>query len=385
MKKIDLCYLHIGTEKTGTTSIQKALADGRTTLLENHILYPVSLGERNHVKLALSCYKGNRRIDFFERVLAQSDMSLEDFRDSMVKEFHDELEMYELRQVVISNEHLSAVLNDSVSIEELFKFLNDYFLRIIVVVYLRRQDRLATSLHTTRILSGSSQFGDVFSLQGGGSRYEYAKLIKSYQDIFGKENIIIRRYQEGGLVQGDSLHDFLSVTSLDKYVAPVGLVNENASLSEKAQEFLAYFNKEIPKFIDGMPNPLYGDIQRLLRDSFSGPGFYPAISEAKAFYSIYSEGNEYIRSVYFPEDASLFNEDFTMYREKGANRLCVEDAMKITASIWSQLHFEMEEKLAAEKAEAKEVVVNESQLCKEDKRNMLKRVVDFIFRRNSDI
>ena len=48
---IDECILHIGTEKTGTTSIQKFLATNRTLLKANGVLYPLSPGKVNHIGL----------------------------------------------------------------------------------------------------------------------------------------------------------------------------------------------------------------------------------------------------------------------------------------------------------------------------------------------
>lgn len=40
--------LHVGCEKTGTKSIQRALANGRRRLAERGIIYPRSLGIENH-------------------------------------------------------------------------------------------------------------------------------------------------------------------------------------------------------------------------------------------------------------------------------------------------------------------------------------------------
>ncbi len=40
--------LHIGTTKTGSTSIQKFLTHNRTVLARNSVLYPEALGPINH-------------------------------------------------------------------------------------------------------------------------------------------------------------------------------------------------------------------------------------------------------------------------------------------------------------------------------------------------
>ena len=47
-------YLHIGTEKTGTTSIQGFMADKRDELLKQGILYSKSLGFPNNIRLSIA-------------------------------------------------------------------------------------------------------------------------------------------------------------------------------------------------------------------------------------------------------------------------------------------------------------------------------------------
>ncbi len=49
------CVLHIGLEKTGTTTIQNRLASNRERLLERGILYPRSAGRSNHLHLVSAC------------------------------------------------------------------------------------------------------------------------------------------------------------------------------------------------------------------------------------------------------------------------------------------------------------------------------------------
>ncbi len=46
-------YLHIGTEKTGSTTLQAVSGINRRTLMNHGIFYPRTPGERNHIKLAL--------------------------------------------------------------------------------------------------------------------------------------------------------------------------------------------------------------------------------------------------------------------------------------------------------------------------------------------
>lgn len=66
---------HIGTHKTGSTSVQNSLFEGRELLLDNGILYPeIAFGEspelHKHVEIFLSLQKGGREAqDTLEQVL----------------------------------------------------------------------------------------------------------------------------------------------------------------------------------------------------------------------------------------------------------------------------------------------------------------------------
>lgn len=57
------CFVHIGTEKTGTSTIQEFLNLNRRSLAGLNVLYPKSAGIRNHVKLALAAYNDDRQDD----------------------------------------------------------------------------------------------------------------------------------------------------------------------------------------------------------------------------------------------------------------------------------------------------------------------------------
>ena len=54
-------YLHIGTEKTGTTSVQKFFKANRALLAKNGIVYPVAPGKQNHMGLAASAQDTAKR------------------------------------------------------------------------------------------------------------------------------------------------------------------------------------------------------------------------------------------------------------------------------------------------------------------------------------
>ncbi len=65
MKKFDKLYLHVGLEKTGTTTIQRALHQGRVKLEKLGYLYPKCFAVgRNTYLAAMVHYKAMERQSF---------------------------------------------------------------------------------------------------------------------------------------------------------------------------------------------------------------------------------------------------------------------------------------------------------------------------------
>ncbi|HFU2596670.1 TPA: hypothetical protein ACH5K9_000631 [Campylobacter jejuni] len=57
-------YVHIGTPKTGTTTIQKFLALNYKLLTTKKYLFPKQKNNGNHFPLLKTCFKKNKRIEF---------------------------------------------------------------------------------------------------------------------------------------------------------------------------------------------------------------------------------------------------------------------------------------------------------------------------------
>ena len=124
-------YLHIGTHKTGTTSIQKFLARNRNKLLDLGYLYPLS----GRVKaLSIAHHKlswGVMRAKRFRRVTGRWEELGQEW-----KKLHKEIANEKKENVIISAEDFSNLNANTIS--ALQKRLSRYDTKI--VIYLRRQD-----------------------------------------------------------------------------------------------------------------------------------------------------------------------------------------------------------------------------------------------------
>ncbi|EAI8953592.1 hypothetical protein CY785_08570 [Campylobacter coli] len=75
-----IAYVHIGTPKTGTTTIQNFLFENRSKLKQNKFLYPLSIEkDKQHWKLVtLSCEFQKNKINnynniFFDKLKSEID------------------------------------------------------------------------------------------------------------------------------------------------------------------------------------------------------------------------------------------------------------------------------------------------------------------------
>ena len=150
-----LCILHLGAEKTGTSSIQKYLGVHREALLAQGLWYPESFtNPSGHVHLKLSS--------------AAVDGSLDPANPQGVA-FRAELDhalKRGARTVVFSSEFFHSELRDKGAVERLKAFLSSYFDRFKLVYYARRQDQMLASMHSTAIQGGWTTDPQALSVYG---------------------------------------------------------------------------------------------------------------------------------------------------------------------------------------------------------------------------
>ena len=105
-------FLHIGTEKTGTTTIQHFFAHNRSNLLEDGFLYPYSPGEANHTKLVAFSKEKNEIQGEVRKLLGITDSEkVLQFRNEFKNELAEELAKTQAKTVIFSNNHCSSSLS----------------------------------------------------------------------------------------------------------------------------------------------------------------------------------------------------------------------------------------------------------------------------------
>ena len=343
------CYLHIGTEKTGSTSIQKFFAKNRDNLLKQGIIYPKSLGKINHINIpayALPDIEINDsiRCQAFDR---ENEHDLEKFRDKITKNFHKEVKNSNIKKLIISNEHCHSRLTNTDSLIKLKSLINIITDDIEIIVYIRRQDRLSVSSYSTALRAG--YIGDKPNLPSinkkgnyQSSFYDYKSMIERFQNVFGLNSINIRIFESDKLHDNDVVKDISSLIGIDQLPTFIKVNKENEALSYKAQRFLLFFNQ----YSINWKNIRKRDIIRTrLVDYLCELNGYKfeliTKEEAISFVKQYEKSNEWIREQYFPNNLTLFNEDYAMYDNYSNEKLTFEDAVYIFTNFQKDNHFQI--------------------------------------------
>ena len=183
-KKVDkTLFLHIGLQKTGTTSIQTFLAQNRSQLAERGFVYPdpaetgFGMDNMNHGHLS---------------------MSLTGYWRDFGYQLSREEAWGELAELYYASEGNLLVSHEGLSTPQIIphipyikKKLNG--ISVKVVIYLRRQDVFVQSVYKERLKSDETrEFRQAFEHGDYPRLLDFYSILCHWQDCVGKNNLIVR-------------------------------------------------------------------------------------------------------------------------------------------------------------------------------------------------
>lgn len=223
MKKQKL-FIHVGDHKTGTSFLQSVLGRNNTKLYSQGFYYfgGEHLGQRKKVIRSLCAPSNSSYILRLKNYIVAS---------------------VEWRRLV-GGLRKSPLLT-GIIIEENFQHIRSkrVFKRIAknfdvkIVMYLRRQDHLVQSKYNQAVKEQYVRYQYPISDYVQCHLYSYKKRIKSWERAFGKENLIIRVYEDLQLQNG-LLADFSKVVGFSHEGFEIKKKRANVSLSPQALEFV---------------------------------------------------------------------------------------------------------------------------------------------------
>jgi hypothetical protein len=242
VKKI---YLHIGTEKTGTTTLQYFLKKNELMLNElgfsfycetNKPYYEETYTSRGHFPLVAAIM--NQCPDFVtEKKFSTRSIAFKQLKVDMQRKN---------KHAILSAEHFSSRLHSITEIKKLHDALN--FGEIKIICYIRPQDELALSSYSTYIKSGGRSLFNVESINKHSPFYNYSIMLKPWVKIFGAKNILLKKFEKSKMRHQDICHDFLGTIGIDVYDKFLFPEPMNLSLDASQLELLRIMNLYLPAF-----------------------------------------------------------------------------------------------------------------------------------------
>lgn len=238
-------YLHIGTTKTATTTIQKFCAGNRAVFESKGYVYPdfpfryPRKGEdRNGLFLGTLYYD--------KKGVRHKDKEAEYFAEGM-RIVHELFETYD--SVVLSEERLYVVLRykNSHVLEDLVEDARAHGYRIKMIIYLRRQDIYVESVWNQVVKMRLEETRSLEEYAAYFPYLDYYGALTTFAEAIGRENISVRRFAEV-IKEPGILADFMEQIGLeltDEYV--IGEAESNPGLYGNTIEIKRLINE-----IDGV-------------------------------------------------------------------------------------------------------------------------------------
>lgn len=213
-----MLILHIGSPKTGTTSLQQFLFANEDRLREGGI---------NYMRAARSHIAHNP----LPIAIAQQEDG------ALLRAIVDEYERNPDITHVISSEIMFRIVVARRLHTVLPQELRN---RIKIICYIRRQDHYAEAIYKQRAKNGLVTVDRQAFLRAQMPKLSYSTVIDSYADLIGPEHLAIRPFERQNLAGGDVVQDFavamLGLDTLEGFDLPPA--KANPSLSVELTEML---------------------------------------------------------------------------------------------------------------------------------------------------
>ncbi len=236
--------LHIGCDKTGTTSIQQFFRRNRAALRAQGCLYPRTPGQVRHIDLALFVRSDDRLVG--SRLWQREERPTPDeFRRRLRRRLLREVSSSGASTVVLSDEALYRIAPDAITrLRELVSGLQRGAAgRVRVVVYLRRQDDHLVSSYQQAVRVGQTLDLASWARRDFSGLYDYAAWLASWQREFAPTELVVRPFERSRFRQHSLIQDFIHSAGLDVDATGMeGADVRNESLDAEGVELLRILN-----------------------------------------------------------------------------------------------------------------------------------------------
>lgn len=309
--------IHIGAEKTGTTTLQEFLHLNREQLSAGGVHYPRTPGLKQHSLLSFYAMNDTRDSLMARRLAADGAPDRTRWRREFRARLAGEFASVGADRLLVSSELLHPQLVSPEEVLRLKDLLDAWCDGYRIIFYMRRQDRAQVSLYSTALRCGGVPAHPLAMTKAAQRKYDYAGTLDLWGSVFGRDNLVPRVYEPAAFRGGDLIADFIHAAALPLDPA-TALKPEprNAALSHEAQQFLLAYNRchaDAP-----LPEPAHTQLQRIVaafvEQNIPGPRALPNRMDAIDFYAQFHDTNARVAREWFGRE-TLFEESFDDYPE----------------------------------------------------------------------
>lgn len=295
-------FLHIGTGKTGSTSIQRLLFKNRKLLSEEGFF--ISDSVRNGTPELPQLGRTDSEIEnspFFKKQSEFSDPTqlIADFK----KKFSSLFLEHPHQKVIISNEVLFSLSEQGLN--RIVNYLSGYFDEIKLIVYLRRQDEVLISSYNQALVFGCKIRIEEYlkkHLLGNSSftiTTDYNKVLSALAKNWPDIELIVRPYDDITRNKKGVFNDFLEAVGSELRVKNTDVQWYNKSFDCRSAEYMRRYNLKH----NGMQPS--GDIVNKLKYLSDGPKIEIDESSRLELLAGFLESNAAVTQKYFPQNQYL--------------------------------------------------------------------------------
>ncbi|MEZ5503753.1 MAG: hypothetical protein R3E50_14235 [Halioglobus sp.] len=304
--------VHIGTEKTGTTSIQRFLYLNRRKLKKAGFHFIQSAGKTNNRALPAYCISEERFDDFFRAEGIRTPEAKQDFKKHFLQTFESEIKSASpnTHTFIMSSEHFHSRIRTPEEMDNVYRFLSTYFDEFKIICYLREQVSTCTSYYSTHLKSGGTDSFAAFlrRCKPGNYYFNYYELLANWERCFGLEALDVALFSPDRFLHNDLLDDFTA--RIDP--ALLGTLNksiqsENESLKPAGQALARAVNIIFPVTseeadVTGMRDRC----KKIIMQQMTGRGQQPTPEVRASIYGSFIDSNRELQKKFFPHEETIF-------------------------------------------------------------------------------
>lgn len=270
--------IHVGTEKTGSTSIQSLLRESYAPLIDLGVLFPRTIGEPCHINLTACALEKTPNHPIRNLLRLTDSSTFSNFVCETKNKLRKEIEDTSPSVIIISDEHINVHLSRVETLQAYKELCEEFGDIVSVIIYLRPQDEFRLSLFSEAVKSGNLSHFDLDDLlpvfKSIPYRLNYLSILNNLNEVFGDKVVSPKIYDRKLFLQGDICLDFLNVAGIEIQAESLesATVESNPSIDGTIIKHLAQISTVLAKVKNNWSEKLRVIIIKNCKEIFSGPG-----------------------------------------------------------------------------------------------------------------